>query len=300
MSNANFQVSFWGVRGTIPTPDARHLRYGGHTSCVSMRCGDHTLVFDMGTGLYPLGETLDEVQHLDIFLSHTHLDHIMGFPFFSPAYRDDKTIRVYAGHLLPEGQKLRETLSLVMSPPIFPLTLDFLKAKVTYHDFMAGDTPPCPHLAKAGIRITTLALNHPDRATAYRVDFAGHSACYVTDVEHLADGLDQALIAFIKDADLFIYDSTFDDRDFHRFKGWGHSTWQQAVRLADAANVKQLALFHHDPGSTDDVLDARAKELDVLRPNGGGIISQEGMVIDLCAAEDFSEEEPFATASVGC
>lgn len=299
VNKSGFDVSFWGVRGTIPTPDTRHMRYGGHTSCVSMRCGERVLVFDMGTGLYPMGESVEDVPELDIFLSHTHLDHIMGFPFFSPAYRAEKTLRLYAGHLKGEGRTLRDTLSTMMSPPIFPLTLDFLKAKVSYLDFDAGQDPPCPHLVKAGIRVTTLPLSHPDRATAYRVDYTGHSACYVTDVEHLQDGLDKALVKFIKGADVFIYDSTFDDRDFSRFKGWGHSTWQQAVRLADAANVKQLVLFHHDPGNTDDILDARAKELEGLRPGGSGIIAREGLTLTLATASHDAGTEPYA-ATVGC
>lgn len=299
MKHSGFDVSFWGVRGTIPTPDARHMRYGGHTSCVSMRCGERVLVFDMGTGLYPMGEAVEDVAELDIFLSHTHLDHIMGFPFFSPAYRDDKTLRIHAGHLKPEGKTLRETLSMMMSPPIFPLTLDFLKAKVSYIDFDAGQAPPCPHLVKAGIRITTLPLSHPDCATAYRVDYAGRSACYVTDVEHLQGGLDKALVKFIKGADLFIYDSTFDDRDFARFKGWGHSTWQEAVRLADAAGVKQLALFHHDPGCTDDMLDARARELAVLRPHESAFIAREGLTLTLAAASGVESSGPYA-AGAGC
>lgn len=273
-----FTVQFWGVRGTMPLPDARHLRYGGHTSTVEMRCGAHRLIFDAGTGLYPLGED-DTLREMDLFLSHTHIDHILGFPFFSPAYREGATIRLWAGHLLAEGYTLREILARVMSPPIFPLTLDFLKADITYHDFHAGQRIDAPHLQKAGIEVATLPLNHPDRATGYRVDYQGASACYITDVEHLRDGLDQTLIAFIRDADLLIYDCTFDDRDFDRFVGWGHSTWQEAVRLADAANVSQLALFHHDPANTDEKLDARLKELHALRPQD--VIAQEGLCLKL-------------------
>lgn len=212
-----FDITFWGVRGTMPTPGAGTLRYGGHTSCVEMQCGNRTLIFDAGSGLFALGETLEQAKELDIFLSHTHIDHIMGFPFFGPAYRDHLHLRMWAGHLKPEGKTLRDTLSRLMSPPLFPLTLDFLKARIDYHDFNAGE--PIEALAEHGIDIQTLALNHPDRATGYRVEFQGKSACYITDIEHVREGLNRDLIAFIKNADVLIYDSTFDDRQFERFVG---------------------------------------------------------------------------------
>jgi len=277
MSQDGFRVTFWGVRGSIPTPNPRMMRYGGNTSCVEMRVGGHVLVFDAGTGLYPLGET-PGLNDIDLFLSHTHLDHVIGFPFFSPAYRPDTTMRVWAGHLQPETN-LRDALGLMMQPPIFPLTLDFLKAKLSFHDFTAGEEITPPHLKKDGIRITTLPLKHPDRATGYRVDYKGKSACYVTDIEHVRDGLDAALVEFIKGSSLFIYDSTFDDRDFAKFVGWGHSTWQQAVRLADAAGVEKLALYHHDPARTDDELDIRTRELHAMRQND--VVASEGLSIDL-------------------
>lgn len=276
--SGDFNVTFWGVRGTIPTTQTRNARYGGNTSCVEMRIGDQRLIFDAGTGLYPLGEDAT-LTDMDIFLSHTHIDHILGFPFFSPAYRQGTAIRLWAGHLKPEGLRLREVLSRIMSPPIFPLTLDFLKADLSFYDFNAGETVQAPHLAAAGITITTLPLHHPDRATGYRVQFGTKSACYITDIEHTRNGLDQALIGFVQDADLLIYDSTFDDKDFDRFIGWGHSTWQQATRIANAANVKSLALFHHDPARTDDQLDTRLIELRTLRPQDH--IAHEGLTLTL-------------------
>lgn len=278
VTSTGFSIRFWGVRGTMPTPGAACLRYGGQTSCVEMRCGKRRLIFDAGSGLYPLGED-ETLRDIDLFLSHTHIDHIIGFPFFSPAYREDARIRLWAGHLLAEGLNLRDVFARLMSPPIFPLTLDFLRADIAWHDFHAGQRIDAPHLAQAGIEVLTLPLNHPDRATGYRVNYDGKSACYITDIEHLQDGLDRQLIAFIEGCDLLIYDSTFDDRDFDRFVGWGHSTWQEAVRLADAANVKQLALFHHDPGRSDAQLDARLEELRTLRPND--LIAQEGVVVKL-------------------
>ncbi len=274
-SDVDMSVTFWGVRGTVPTPGTTTLRYGGNTSCVELRCGDKTIIFDAGTGLYPCGEQM-KTHNIDILLSHTHIDHIIGLPFFSAAYNPKVDLRIWAGHLLPE-YSLKEVLSRVMSPPIFPLTLDDLKAKVEYNDFQGGETLQHPSLTDAGVTIRTFVLHHPDRATAYRVEYQGHAVCYVTDVEHCDETLDEKLVEFIEGADFFIYDSTFDDAQFDRFKGWGHSTWQHAVRLGNKANVGNVVLFHHDPGANDDVLDQRMKALGQLCTNG--IIAREGLTL---------------------
>lgn len=277
MGNLDFSIAFWGVRGTMPTPSREMLRYGGHTSCVQMRCGGRELIFDAGSGLYPLGEALT-AREVDIFLSHTHIDHVMGFPFFSGAYAPDFTIRMWAGHLLPE-RTLRETMAMLMQPPLFPLTLEDLRAALSFHDFIAGEPLRHAALDAAGIAIRTLPLRHPDRATAYRVEYAGRAACYVTDVEHTDQELDSTLREFVRGADVMIYDSTFDDADFVRFRGWGHSTWQQAVRLGQAADVAQVVLFHHDPGMSDALLDARQALLDGMKP--GSYVAREGLILNL-------------------
>jgi phosphoribosyl 1,2-cyclic phosphodiesterase len=277
MSNP-FEITFWGVRGTMPTPGPDTLKYGGHTSCVEMRCGERRLIFDAGSGIAGLGRDAS-LQDVDLFLSHTHIDHIMGFPFFGPVFREGVKLRLWTGHLMLQRMNLKEVMRRLISPPIFPLRLEDLKAHISYYDFVAGNAIDAEHLDAAGSAIKTMPLNHPDGATGYRVEYEGRSACYITDVEHLRDGLDATLIEFISGTDLLIYDCTFDDRDFDRFVGWGHSTWQEATRLADAANVKKLALFHHDPARSDADLDARLIELHAIRPND--VVAREGMVISL-------------------
>ena len=273
----DFIVKFWGVRGTMPTPGVTTIRYGGNTSCVEMRCGERTLIFDAGTGIYPMGESR-KISDVDLLLSHTHIDHILGFPFFSPAYNPEATIRIWAGHLMPE-MSIRDAMGQLMSPPLFPLTLNFLKATVDYRDFKAGEDVPSKRFAEEGIRIRTLPLNHPDRATGYRVEFMGKSVCYITDIEHQTQDPNPELVEFVKGTQLLIYDSTFDDRDFERFVGWGHSTWQHAAKVADAAQVDRLVLFHHDPGISDDGLDKREQELRMMRPND--LVAHEGLTIKL-------------------
>lgn len=272
-----FYVRFWGVRGTIPVPGKSTLRYGGNTSCVEVRCGGRQIIFDAGTGLYALGQETD-IFHTDILLSHTHLDHIQGLPFFRPLHKKISNVALWAGHLQPE-RTVEEVAGHIMQSPIFPLTLEDVQSHVEFNDFIAGETLKNEGFQKAGIQVDTMPLHHPDKATAYRLTCDGKSICYVTDVEHVDGQLDSALMEFIEGANVFIYDCTFDDDDFARHKGWGHSTWQQAVRLAERANVKTLVVFHHDPGMTDDLLDERGERLTAMRANS--IIAKEGLVLKL-------------------
>lgn len=164
---------------------------------------------------------------------------------------------------------------MLMQTPLFPLTTDNWSAKVEWHDFNAGQILEPAHLP--GVKIRTMPLAHPDRATAYRVEYAGKSACYVTDVEHIPGKPDAALIEFIKGADVLIYDSTYDDDEFENYKGWGHSTWQEATRLAKAGGIKKCVLFHHDPAKDDNALDAIASKID----NKANILAREGLTLSL-------------------
>lgn len=277
-TNNMMRVQCYGVRGTIPMPGNATMRYGGNTSCVEVRCGTQRIIFDAGTGIYKLGaEWCDTDESADIFLSHTHIDHIQGLPHFRPLFHKGVTVRVWAGHLLPDCT-LQSVIEQYMAPPLFPVPLHEVAGTLECNDFMAGDMLDFPHLKAQNIVIRTLPLQHPDKATGYRVEYAGRSMCYITDVEHSSDVLDAPLLEFIRDADVVLYDSTFDDADFHDYQGWGHSTWQHAVRLGAAANVGQMLLFHHDPSSTDAILDNRASEL--LRTRARAVIAQEGMRIE--------------------
>ena len=269
-------VSFWGVRGSFPCPGPDHLRYGGNTNCVLALCDNHPVIFDSGTGIRPLGDWLlsENYRQADLLCSHAHLDHILGFPFFAPVYQDNFFLKVHCGNLLPE-HTIREILSAQMSPPTFPITLSELKANINFTDFQAGQE----FVIGDNINVKTQALPHPDRATAYRLTFRGRSICYVTDTEHKINDMNLNLVEFIHDADLLIYDCTYNDENFPAHIGWGHSTWQEGVRLAQAANTKQLAIYHHDPSSKDSMLDDIQKQ--ASKQWSGAFVAREGQSLKL-------------------
>lgn len=273
-----FDIRFWGVRGTVPCTSVATMRYGGNTACVEMRCGDERLIFDAGTGLRQLGREMMSNgcpirSHL--FFTHTHMDHVIGLPFFKPAYDQRNKFDFWCGHLSAQGRKLGEVLEQLMQPPFFPVPLDIMHACIGFHDFVPGETIEVGER----VRVRTASLNHPGGSTAYRVDFAGRSACYVTDTEHVPGTPDGAILDLISGADLVIYDATYTDDEFARFRGWGHSTWQEGMRLCEAAGARRLVAFHHDPEHDDDVLDRIAADMSCRR--AGSLVAREGLVIEL-------------------
>jgi phosphoribosyl 1,2-cyclic phosphodiesterase len=262
------------VRGSIACPGPDHRRYGGNTSCLEVRCGESVLVFDAGTGLRYLGNDLADRKplDLDLFLTHTHHDHIVGLPFFAPLFEKDNRLRLWAGHLQPE-RTLHEVLCQFMNAPLFPVPPQVFAADVTFHDFHAGETlSPGP-----GVSLRTVLLNHPNGATGYRVDFAGRSLCYVTDTEHTPGEPDNRVLDLIEGADIVVYDSTYTDEEFPRYRSWGHSTWQEGARLCEAAGAGQLVIFHHDPGHDDAFMDDVAAAAEAARP--GTRVASEGLVL---------------------
>ena len=174
--------------------------------------------------------------------------------------------------MLPD-YTLRYVLSEMMMAPVFPVPINVLGADLSFHDFHAGETlRPAP-----GIALRTAALNHPNGATAYRVEYAGKSICYVTDTEHVPGRPDESVLGLIDKADIVIYDSTYTDDEFVAHLGWGHSTWQEGLRLAEAAGVKRLVIFHHDPAHDDAFMDKIAAEAERRRP--GTVVATEGLIL---------------------
>jgi phosphoribosyl 1,2-cyclic phosphodiesterase len=272
-----FKVKFWGVRGSIACPSEKYVVYGGNTACIEIACGGRRLVMDCGTGLRNFGHWLMRkgIGHADILLSHTHWDHINGFPFFSPAFRDDFEFTIHAGHLRSSGLTIREVMAGQMVQPMFPVPIDAMSAKLGFRDFSAGET----FMIDDAVTVHTTPLNHPNNATGYRIEYGGKSVCYVTDTEHVPGRPDQKVLDLIRDADLVIYDCTYTDAEFPAKVGWGHSTWQEGVRLCRRAGAKRLAIFHHDPDHDDDFMAQLEKDARHLWT--GALVARENMRIIL-------------------
>jgi phosphoribosyl 1,2-cyclic phosphodiesterase len=251
-----FELEFWGVRGSIACPSPTHVKFGGNTSCIEVRAGDARIILDAGTGLRALGNNFLErdVRQAWLLLTHTHWDHINGFPFFKPAYTKGRNFQIMAGHLQKGG--VREVLAGQMAGPTFPVPLETMRADLMFEDFDAGDS----FRLGSGVSVRTAPLNHPNGATGYRIEHAGKAFCYVTDTEHVVGRPDRNILDLIEGADLLVYDCTYTDEEFERYAGWGHSTWQEAVRLGTQASVKRLAIFHHDPEHDDRFMEQVERE----------------------------------------
>jgi phosphoribosyl 1,2-cyclic phosphodiesterase len=278
LARSDLTIRFWGVRGSIACPGPDTARYGGNTSCVEVRCGERLLIFDAGTGLRGLGQSLIKSKKpldIDLFFSHTHFDHVVGLPFFAPCYDARNRMRFWAGHLR-RGAGLEAVLGKTMSAPLFPIPINIFAAQIDFIDFTGGGSPIVP---TPGIVVRTAPLNHPNGATGYRTEYRGKSVAYITDTEHFAGRRDPNVMALIQNVDLMIYDCTYTDEEYLTHRSWGHSTWQEGVRLANAAQARQLVIFHHDPDHDDDFMDAVAAEAEAERP--GTVVAREGLVLTL-------------------
>jgi phosphoribosyl 1,2-cyclic phosphodiesterase len=271
----DFSLRFWGVRGSIPTSDEGTLRYGGNTSCLEIRCGGRLLIFDAGTGIRYLGKALCGAgcdYDADIFLTHTHYDHISGIPFFTPFFVPTNRFRIWAGHLAPESD-LHTVLCELMMAPLFPVPPAIFKAGCMFRDFRVGETLDMGD----GIILRTALLNHPNRATGYRIEYGGRAICYITDTEHVAGEIDANIRDLIAGADLVVYDSMYTEEEYRHRVGWGHSTWEAGADLCDAAGAKTLVIFHHDPDHDDAFMDRIAAAAERRRP--GTVVAREGMLL---------------------
>ncbi len=210
MTTNNFSIHFWGVRGSIPTPSISTVRYGGNTPCVEMRCNGKRLIFDGGTGLRVLGQCLLKEMPLEahLFFTHSHWDHIQGFPFFTPAYIAGNSFKIY-GRVAPNGQTIGDVLEEQMLHPNFPVPLRVMGAKLQFFDVQVPEVIPIGN----DVYVETGNLNHPGEATGYRVCWGDRSAVYATDTEHFADKLDQNLVHLARNADVLILDCTYTDED---------------------------------------------------------------------------------------
>ncbi len=272
----SLSIKFWGVRGSVACPNPKYVQYGGNTSCVEVRAADQTFIFDAGTGIKELSKPFLKSNRSKayVFLTHTHWDHINGYPFFEPFYKPNFSFDVYAGHLKQQGSSIKTTLAGQMSAPMFPVPLQTMRANITYHDFDAGQTI----WLNDQMSMMTLPLNHPNGSTGYRLNYNKKSMCYITDHEH-GSARNEPLIQFVQGADILIYDCTYTDEEYPQYIGWGHSTWQEGVKLAEEALVKKLIIFHHDPNHDDGFMDIISKASQQRLKNS--IVAKEGMEIEV-------------------
>ncbi len=264
-----FYVHFWGTRGSIPTPGNSAKKYGGNTSCVEIKCEDALFICDGGTGLRELGVELIKraagapiVGHF--LFSHTHWDHIQGFPFFTPVYDEQNTFYVYGTSA--GDRRVHQLLSGQMSSDSFPVDFKDLKSHIVASDLGGGSK------IVDGVKVTTFEQRHPGRSFAYAFEKDGHKVVFATDNEidqTLPDPdlpqresavirpVPQAFVDFCKGADLLICDGQYFDDEYPGKVGWGHPRATTCVDLALLAEVQQLAIFHHDPMHTDADVDRK-------------------------------------------
>jgi len=257
----HIDMTFWGVRGTLPASGEKFLKYGGNTSCVSLEFPrQQFFIFDGGSGIKALGDYL-MAQHrrrisAKIFISHPHWDHINAIPFFAPLYVQGNELEILGPN---QGDTtMRELISAQMDGVYFPITLVEFAARVYFGD-LEEET-----IVTDDIEVRTKLLSHPGKCLGYRVNYNGRSICYITDNEMFlqdsefhAPHYENKLAEFCEGADVLITDSTYTDDEYKSKEGWGHSCISQVVNLAHSANVKKLYLFHHDPDQSDDDIDAK-------------------------------------------
>jgi phosphoribosyl 1,2-cyclic phosphodiesterase len=245
-------LKFWGVRGSIPTPQLENLSYGGNTPCIEIRSSDdQVLIFDGGTGIKNLGRCLvtesgSKKLTPHIFLTHFHWDHIQGIPFFEVLYRPENNVTFYSSATLAP---LEDKLQGIMSRPYFPVSFDMLKEG--RRSFIELASTP----ARIGdLQVSSFPLNHPQGAVGYRIESPNAVVVYASDLEHGNHELDRLLREYAEGADLLIYDAQYTPKEYETHRGWGHSTWLEGTRVARDSKVKQLILFHHDPWHDDQTL----------------------------------------------
>lgn len=258
--NQGLTVEFWGVRGSLPTPGQETKKYGGNTSCVEVRCGAQVFIIDMGSGARPLGGELSKQAPLNatILISHYHWDHICGIPFFGPFYDSRNKFDLYGEGRRDKG--LKSILAGQMHYPYFPVGLDTFQARMRFRTISVGQ-----NINKEDVRIRTAPLNHPQSSVAYRIEYEGKSVVYCSDNEHQEE-MPEELANMIDGCDMLIYDAAYTDDEYvgrtgtGSKVGWGHSTWDEAIRLTKHLHVKKLYIYHHDPLHSDKVIDSLLRE----------------------------------------
>ena len=266
------KLTVLGSRGSMACSDARLLKYGGATSAFLLQMGGKNILFDAGTGLLRSTELLQEENQMHVLIGHVHMDHIMGLAFWRPLFMKEKEVHIYSE--VRDGMGIREQLDNFMRPPYWPVGIFLFQGVKGYHDIAVGE----PFSIGDGVTVSTMRSNHPNTGTIFRVDWEGRSVVYALDYEH-SEASSKELAVFAKDCDLMIYDSTYAPEVYPQKVGWGHSTWEEALKLKEAAGVKTMLLAHHEIDNTDEILDSLQEKLTGLDKNV--ILAKEGMEIEV-------------------
>jgi len=275
------QIKFYGVRGSISVSGDKYTEFGGNTTCIQIMAPETRRigVIDAGTGIRQLGSDFLSMgtEQKDMFLAFTHFhwDHIQGFPFFAPAYNPEMTINILAKGGDKKVSRLRDVFAVQMQETYFPVAMgdmgahfNFLLMENNTHAFVPPDGVP--------VVLTAVKHSHPGGAYSYRYERAGKSFVFCTDIEH-GESIDQNIVALAQDADLLIHDGQYSAAELPAKKGWGHSSYDQALEVAMRANVRQLVVTHHDPDHDDEFLrDAERSCRDVFPET---TFAREGMVV---------------------
>ena len=289
----SLRLQFWGTRGSIPTPGRETVRYGGNTPCVEVRTSEGWLIIlDAGTGIRELGRSLISRANGapiagDIFLTHAHWDHIQGIPFFGPIFQRGNHFTIWGAKALQTsiGRVVRDQ----MSPVVFPIAFEELDATIDFSEI----AEECRQ--GNGYEVKAYQVRHPGGALGYR--FAergdnGRAMVYISDNE-LGPGAKydtraawrEGLVEFVRGAQVLVHDTMYTAEEYDHFRGWGHSTYNEAVELALDANVERLVLYHHKPERSDDEVDRRVDECRALAARRGGSLeifaAAEGMSLSV-------------------
>ncbi len=273
------KIKFWGTRGSIPTPEPNCVKFGGDTSCVEIRSGDTLLILDAGTGIRKLGVSLMNDPTFNgkgyIFLSHSHWDHIQGFPFFRPAFVSGNEFIIHGA--FKADKRLQDALRGQMGSIYFPIKMSDMPSSFHFVELLEQD------IMAGNLMVRSRALNHPGGCFGYRITDGKHTVAYCTDTEPYPDNMNEKILELVRDADVFIYDAQFTPEEYASDrKGWGHSTWQEGIKIAHEANVKKYVLFHHDPYHDDRSIENIVKEARVFFPNT--VAASRELEIDLGTA----------------
>jgi len=278
------EIRFWGTRGSIPAPGPQTLEFGGNTTCLEVVLDSgRRIVIDAGTGIRVLGDHLKTTVasvRMHLLFTHNHWDHLIGLPFFPPIYRGDSEIMVDGWPLA--FQALRRIFDDHMGDGFFPVAFDQLKSHFTFLNQIARQP-----LVLDEVTIDAIPLNHPQGCLGFRFREAGHTMVFITDNELGMNGDHRFsdFVRFVEHADLLIHDAQYLPEEISSHRGWGHSTYEEAVRLALEAGVKTLLLTHHDPSRTDEqVRDIVHRARQLAADSGGRLIvdgAREGRVFFL-------------------